>query len=84
MNKKNKLIALSVLSAMSLTSVSPLAINSFSNVIALQGDQTVNKGTVVMNQDTTTLIQPMVHKPKINGDNIRDGHVLIKMAITLL
>ena len=53
MNKKNKLIALSVLSAMSLTSVSPLAINSFSNVIALQGDQTVNKGTVVMNQDTT-------------------------------
>ena len=34
---------------MSLTSVS-LAINSFSNVIALQGDQTVNKGTVVMNQ----------------------------------
>lgn len=53
MNKKNKLIALSVLSAMSLTSVSPLAINSFTNVIALQGDQTVNKGTVVMNQDTT-------------------------------
>ena len=53
MNKKNKLIALSVLSAMSLTSVSPLAINSFSNVIAFQGDQTVNKGTVVMNQDTT-------------------------------
>lgn len=52
MNKKNKLIALSVLSAMSLTSVSPLAINSFTNVIALQGDQTVNKGTVVMNQDT--------------------------------
>lgn len=38
---------------MSLTSVSPLAINSFTNVIALQGDQTVNKGTVVMNQDTT-------------------------------
>lgn len=53
MNKKNKLISLSVLSAMSLTSVSPLAINSFTNVIALQGDQTVNKGTVVMNQDTT-------------------------------
>ena len=74
MNKKNKLIALSVLSAMSLTSVSPLAINSFSNVIALQGDQTVNKGTVVMNQDTTIKYL----------DTNTDGHVLIKMAITLL
>lgn len=90
MNKKNKLIALSVLSAMSLTSVSPLAINSFSNVIALQGDQTVNKGTVVMNQDTTIKYLDTNTDPadgtqaKINGDNIQDGHVLIKMAITLL
>ena len=39
MNKKNKLIALSVLSAMSLTSVSPLAINSFSNVSSYELQQ---------------------------------------------
>ncbi len=53
MNKKNKLIALSVLSAMSLTSISPLAYHSFNTVSAIQGEQTVNKGTVVMNQDTS-------------------------------
>ena len=52
MKKQNTLIALSVLSAMSLTAVSPIALNSFSNVVAVSANQSSTQGTVVMNQDT--------------------------------
>lgn len=51
MKKQNTLIALSVLSAMSLTAVSPIALNSFSNVVAVSANQSSAQGTVVMNQD---------------------------------
>lgn len=52
MKKQNTLIALSVLSAMSLTAVSPIALNSFNNVSAVSAKQSSAQGTVVMNQDT--------------------------------
>lgn len=51
MKKQNTLIALSVLSAMSLTAVSPIALNSFGNVVAVSANQSSAQGTVVMNQD---------------------------------
>lgn len=51
MKKQNTLIALSVLSAISLTAVSPIALNSFSNVVAVSANQSSAQGTVVMNQD---------------------------------
>lgn len=52
MKKQNTLIALSVLSAMSLTAVSPIALNSFNNVSAVSAKQSSVQATVVMDQDT--------------------------------
>lgn len=43
MKKQNTLIALSVLSAMGLTAVSPIALNSFNNVSAVSAKQSSNQ-----------------------------------------